>query len=404
MGRSIRQIIAVTTLNLRTLGQRLPSALVAMVGIAGVVVVLVAMLSIAEGFRQTLAGSGSPDTAIVMRGGSTSELTSGLLLEHTKIIADAPGVARIAGAEQSATPGAPAASAELFVIINLPKISTGTDANVPLRGVGPEAFVVRPDVRIVEGRSFEPGRNEVIAGEGASRQFAGLEPGSELVLGQARWDVVGIFTSGGTVADSELWTDARVLQPAYRRGSTFQSVYAKLESPQAFDTFKDALTTDPRLDVDVQRESEYYASQSQQLSLMITALGWLIALFMGLGAVIAALITMYSAVAARSREIATLRALGFAGLPVVVSVLFEALLLALAGGVVGAALAYAVFNGYQAATMNWQTFSQVTFDFAVTPELVIQGLVYALVLGFFGGLPPAIKAARLPVAVALREA
>jgi len=398
----IPQIIAVTALNLRTLGQRLGSSLVAMVGIAGVVVVLVAVLSIAEGFQQTLAGTGSDDTAIVMRGGSTSEMTSGLGLEDTRVIADAPGVQRITS--ESGGTSVPAASAELFVIINLPKISTGSDANVPLRGVGPEAFTVRPDVQIVAGRNFEPGRNEIIAGEGASQQFAGLVPGNTLRLGQAEWKVVGIFSSGGTVADSELWTDARVLQPAYRRGNTFQSVYAKLSSADAFQEFKDSLTTDPRLNVEVQRESDYYAGQSETLSLLIRVLGWLIATFMGLGAVIAALITMYSAVAARRREIATLRALGFKSVPVIVSVLTEALLLALVGGCIGAAAAYLVFNGYQAATLNWQTFSQVTFAFAVTPPLVVQGILYALILGFFGGLLPAIKAARMPIAMALREA
>ncbi|MDY7092322.1 MAG: ABC transporter permease [Acidobacteriota bacterium] len=398
----IPQIFAVTALNLRTLGQRLGSSLVAMVGIAGVVVVLVAVLSIAEGFQQTLAGTGSDDTAIVLRGGSTSEMTSGLTLENTRVIADAPGVERISSEAGGTT--VPAASAELFVIINLPKISTGTDANVPLRGVGPEAFAVRPDVKIVAGRNFEPGRNEIIAGEGASRQFEGLEPGNTLRLGQAEWKVVGVFSSGGTVADSELWTDARVLQPAYRRGNTFQSVYAKLSSADDFQEFKDSLTTDPRLNVEVQRESDYYAGQSQTLSQLIRVLGWLIAAFMGLGAVIAALITMYSAVAARRREIATLRALGFKSVPVVISVLTEALLLALVGGCLGAAAAYLVFNGYQAATLNWQTFSQVTFAFAVTPPLVIQGIVYSLILGFFGGLLPAIKAARMPIAIALREA
>ncbi|MCB1054865.1 MAG: ABC transporter permease [Acidobacteria bacterium] len=397
MLRWIQQVAAVTLLNLQTLRQRLGSSLVAVVGIAGVVLVLVAVLSIAEGFSRTLKTAGSPDSAVVLRAGSDSEMTSGLRLEDTKIIADAPGVLR--GAD-----GAPAASPELFVVINLPKISTGTDANVPLRGVGPEAFEVRRNVRMVEGRKFELGRNEIIAGEGARSQFRGLDVGSELRLGQATWTVVGTFSSGGTVADSELWCDARVLQPAYRRGSTFQSVYARLESAEAFQQFKDALTSDPRLNVSVERETDYYAGQSELLSNLIRVLGWLIASLMGLGAIIAAVITMYSAVASRSREIATLRALGFAGLPVVVSVMVEALLLAVVGGALGGAVAYFGFNGFQTATINWETFSQVTFAFAVTPRLLIQGLVYALVLGFFGGLLPAIKAASMPVAVALREA
>jgi putative ABC transport system permease protein len=393
----LQQIVSVTWLNLRTLRQRLGSSSVAVVGIAGVVLVLVAMLSIAAGFQASLTSAASPDSALVLRGGSDSEMMSGLSLEHTKIISDAPGVKK--------TPqGVPLASAELFVVINLPKKSTGSDANVPLRGVEPQAFEVRNNWKIVEGRNFEPGRNEVIVGQGARVHFAGLELGDDLELGEAKWRVVGIFSTGGTVADSELWCDAKVLQPAYRRGSSFQSVYAKLDSPEAYSTFKDALTADPRLNIKVQREADYYASQSRALVGLIETLGWLIAGLMGLGAIFGALITMYSAVANRSREIATLRALGFARVPVVVSVMAEAVLLAVFGGALGALLAFLLFNGYQAATLNWQTFSMVTFAFAVTPRLMLQGLILALVLGFFGGLFPAIGAARMPVASALREA
>ena len=393
----LKQVLSVTLLNLRTLRQRLGSSAVAMVGIGGVVLVLVAVLSIAEGFRSTLNTAGSPDTALVLRGGSDSEMMSGLRLETTRIIADGPGVRR-------GDDGQALASAELFVIINLPKKSTGTDANVPLRGVGPAAFEVRENIEIIEGRSFEPGRSEVIVGRGARTHFANLEVGDLLDLGETEWTVVGIFSSGGSIAESEIWTDAKVLQPAYRRGNSFQSVYAKLQSPEAFDGFKDALTTDPRLNVKVIRETDYYASQSRALTGMVGSLGWTIAFLMGLGAVFGALITMYSAVANRSREIATLRALGFARVPVVISVMAESLVLAAVGGLAGAALAYLAFNGYQAATLNWQTFSQVTFAFAVTPQLMTQGIVYALILGFIGGLFPAIAAARTPVAAALREA
>lgn len=391
----ISQVTTVTLLNLRTLRERRGSSAVAVIGVAGVVTVFVAVLSMAEGFRATLATTGSPDTAIVMRGGTDTEMNSVLFREDTRIIADAPGVLR--------TAEGPLASAELFVIVDLPKRSTGTVANVALRGVQTSAFQVRDKLRIVEGRRFEPGRNEVIVGAGAVRQFAGLELGSLLHLGKTEWRVVGIFSTGGTAAESEIWCDASVLQPAYRRGSSFQSVYAKLVSPEAFDEFKEALTTDPRLNVKVMRESEYYAEQSRLLHSIITGLGTLVAGLMGIGAVFSSLNTMYSAVSARTREIATLRALGFGGGPVVVSVLVESLLLALVGGVLGGAVAYFGFNELHTTTLNWQSFSQVAFAFAVTPALLVQGILYALVMGLIGGLFPAIRAARLPVAAALRE-
>jgi putative ABC transport system permease protein len=395
MGAWISQAAAVTLLNLRTMPQRVASSAVALVGVAGVVAVFVAVLSIAEGFRQTMETTGAPDNAVVMRAGADAEMSSILMLDDTRIIADAPGIAR--------TPEGALVSAELFVIVDLPKRSTGTDANVPLRGVQPAAFSIRRDVRIVAGRRFEPGRNEIIAGSAAASQFAGLDLGRTLRWGESVWTVVGIFDAGGTVAESEVWCDAAVLQPAYRRGSSFQVVYARLDSPEAFGAFKDALTVDPRLSVKVMRETEYYAEQATFLHALITNLGLGIAALMGVGAVFGALNTMYSAVAARTREIATLRALGFGGGPVVVSVLAESMVLALAGGVLGGLLAWAAFNGYQVATMNWQSFSQVAFRFAVTPELLLRGTLYAVVIGFAGGLLPAIRAARLPVVTALRE-
>lgn len=391
----LNQIVAVTMLNLRSLGQRTASSAVAVVGIAGVVIVFVAVLSIAEGFRKTLVTAGSDDTAIVMRAGSDTELTSGLALEETRIIADAPGVLRHAT-------GA-VASAELLVLVDLNKKGMGTPANVPLRGVQPGAFGVRDEVRLVEGRMFESGRSEVIVGRAAAQQFEGIEVGRTLRWGESAWTVVGIFEANGSVAESELWADAGVVQPAYRRGTSFQAVYAKLESPGAFERFKDALTADPRLQIKVMRETEYYAQQSQQLSRLIRTLGYLIAVLMGIGAVFGAINTMYTAVSSRTREIATLRALGFGAGPVVLSVLTEAMALAFVGGAIGGVLAYAGFNGYQTATLNWQTFTQIAFAFAVTPPLLVQGLAYALVMGFFGGMLPAIRAARLPVVTALRE-
>jgi putative ABC transport system permease protein len=359
------------------------------------VAVLVGVLAIAEGFRRAMTVSGQPDVAVVLRSGADSEMTSGLSREETRVISDAPGIAHNAS-------GA-VASAELFVIIDLPKRSTGTDANVPLRGVEPEAFEVRGNIQLVQGRRFEPGRNEIIVGTGAAREFAGLDLGKQIKIGQNTWEIVGIFSANGGVAESELWSDAAVLQPAYHRGDAFQSVYAKLTSPEAFTVFRDALTSNPQLTVKVARTADFYAEQSTAVTEFITTIGVFIASMMALGALFGALNTMYSAVAARTREIATLRALGFSAMPVVISVLIESIALALAGGIVGGLGAYLVFDGFTAATINWQTFSQVTFAFAVTPQLLGRAILWAALLGLLGGLFPAIRAARLPIATGLRE-
>jgi len=391
----LRQVTSLTQFNLKSIWGHKGSAAAAVFGIAGVVAVLVAVLSIAQGFRHAMTVSGSPQTAIVMRSGADTEMMSGLGGPDTRIIADAEGVAR--------GPDGPLASAELFVIINLPKRSTGTDANVPLRGVERPAFEVRNGIEIVQGRRFEWGRNEVIAGAGAAIEFEGLDVGSQIQVGKNAWTVVGVFTENGGISESEIWTDAAVLQPAYRRGNSFQAVYARLDSPDAFQDFKDRLTTDPRLNVKVLRQPEYYAEQSTMVTNLITGLGTLVASLMGVGAVFGALNTMYTAVSSRTREIATLRALGFGGVPVVVSVLLESLVLALVGGSLGAGLAYVVFDGFRAATINWQSFAQVAFAFDVTPGLLLQGILFAALIGLVGGLLPAIRAARLPVAAALRE-
>jgi len=393
--RWLAQTLAVTGVSLRSLGQRLGSSIVAVVGFAGVVAVFVAVLSIAEGFGRVMERGTSPGTALVLRAGSDTEMSSGLELEHTRIIKDAPGV--LGGSD------GPQASAELFVVVDVPKRATGTDANVPLRGVEPAAFAVREAVRIVAGRRFHDGRNEVIVGQAAAREFAGLELGNHLRWGENVWEVVGVFSADGSVYESEIWTDARVLQPAYRRGSSFQSVYAKLESPAAFQRFKDALTADPRLEVDVLREDDYYAAQSQVLRTLVQTLGNVVALLMAVGATFGARNTMYSAVAARGQEIATLRALGFQGGPVLVSVMAESLLLAVVGGLLGGGLAYAVADGYHTATMNWQSFSQVAFGLTVTPRLLAGGIAYALAMGFCGGIFPALRAVRTPIAIGLRE-
>lgn len=390
----LSQILTISWFNLRNLPQRLGSSLATIVGVAGVVLVFIAVLSIAAGLDKTLASTGDAETVIVMRSGSNDEMSSGLGHEDTRIVADAPGIAR--------NERGPLASAELYVIVDLPKRGSDTPANVPLRGVSPPAFDVRRGFEMVEGRRFEPGRNEIIVGAGAAQEFEGLELGAEKRWGENVWTVVGVFSTGGTVADSEIWCDAKVLQPAYRRGNSYQSVHARLESAAAFQRFKDALTSDPRLNVRVENAQDFYAGQSSMLSGLIRTLGMAIGLLMGFGAVFGALNTMYTAVSARTREIATLRALGFGAGPVVISVLFEALVLAAIGGAAGALLAYGIFNGFHAATLNWQTFSQVTFAFAVTGPLMVGGFVYALAMGLVGGLLPAVRAARLPVARALR--
>ena len=391
----LNRTLVITTLSLRTLRQRAGASAVAVVGVAGVVLVFVAVLSIAEGFQGALAGAGSPDTAIIMRGGSGSELGSALALADTRIIKDAAGVRR--------ADSGPVASAELFVVVDLPKRSTGTVANVPLRGVEPAAFGVRDEVRLVEGRMFRPGTSEIIVGRMATTQFLGIELGSVQRWGESAWEVVGIFEAGGTLSESEIWCDARVLQPAYRRGDTFQSVLARLESADVFDRFRTTLTADPRLDVMVEREDAYYQERSELVHALITGLGTIIAVLMGIGAVFGAVNTMYNAVAARTREIATLRAIGFSGFSVVVSVLLESALLSAVGGVLGGAIAYGAFHGYQTATYNWQTFSHVAFSLDVTPALLVQGGLYALVMGFLGGLFPAVRAARVPIVAALRQ-
>ena len=392
---AIKQIYAITLLNLRTIPQRLGSSLVGVVGIAGVVVVLIAVLSIAEGFQATMRDAGSPSRALVMRSGSDSEMTSGLGGPETEIIKEAPGIARDG---QTVV-----ASAELFVIIALPKRSTGTDANVPLRGISPTAFQVRDEASIVEGRMLQFGTNEVVIGRAASGQFSGLDLGAEVKSGQLTWKVVGIFETDGSVAETEIWCDARTLQGAYRRGNSYQSVLARLDSPASFDTFKNALTSNPQVNVLVRRESEYYAAQSSTLTGMIRVIGYSIAGLMALGTVFGAVLTMYTAVATRTREIATLRALGFNSTAVVISVLAESLTLAALGGIIGGVIAYVGFNGYQTSTINFQTFSQVAFAFRVTVALLVSGLVWAVVMGFLGGLFPALRAGRLPIAKALRE-
>lgn len=393
--RTMQQILAVTWLNIRNVPQRLGASMVAVIGVAAVVLVFAAVLSMATGFERTMLAAGAEDTAIIMRSGSTSEMNSGLSQEQALIVANAPGVMRDGDT--------PLASAELYVIVDIRKKSNNQEANVPLRGVQPAAFQVRDNVEIVEGRMFEPGRNEFVVGRAAQQEFVGLDTGSTIRFGQTDWSVVGTFTAGGSVSESELWTDVRVLQDAYRRGNSFQSVRVRLEDKEGVEALGERLTGDPRIDPDVLSEKAYYSAQAEPLSRFIRMVGYPLMILMSIGAVFGALNSMYSSVSARGKEIATLRALGFGPFAVMTSTIVESTLLAAVGGVIGGAAAYLLFNGFRVSTLNGASFSQVVFDFAVTGGLLLQGIVAALIIGVIGGFFPAIRAARLPVAQALRE-
>lgn len=391
----LRQILAVTWLNLRNLPQRIASSAVAIVGVAAVVLVFSAVLSMAKGFERTMVSAGSEDTAIILRRGATSELNSGLSNEQMLIVTNAPGVMKDGDT--------PVVSAELYVVVDVKKKSNNTDANVPFRGVQASAFAVRKGVKISEGRMFEPGKNEIIVGLSAQREFVGLDVGSTIKFGQTVWTIVGSFDAHGSVSESELWTDIIVLQGAYRRGNSYQSVRVRLDSPESLAVLQDTLDLDPRIDVEVQNERDYYAGQAEGLTRFIGIVGYPLTVLMAIGALFGALNSMYSSVSVRGKEIATLRALGFGPGAVLLSTMVESTLLALVGGLIGGALAFVVFNGFQVSTLNGASFSQVVFNFAVTGDLLIQGLQAALIIGVVGGFFPAIRAARLPVAAALRE-
>jgi putative ABC transport system permease protein len=395
MFNGIAQILVVTVMNLRNLPQRLGTSAVAVFGVACVVGVFIGVLSMAAGFQRTMVSAGAADTLIIMRAGANSEMSSGMGLAQTQLVANLPGIAK--------RDGVAIASPELFVVIDVPKRATNSPANVPLRGVESMAIAVRDKFEIIAGRNFEPGKNELIVGRGAHNQFANLDVGSVIKSGQVEWKVVGIFAAGGGLAESELWCDAKILQSAYRRGNSYQIMRVKLSDKNTLDEFKAAMAADPQLNLEAQRETDYLAAQSEPLSQFIKMVGYPLAMLMALGAIFGAVNTMYTSVSNRTREIATLRALGFGAWPVAISTLVESLLLAFIGGLIGSLVVYLVFNGYTVSTLNFTSFSQVVFDFAVTPELLIQGLIFAVVIGVIGGLFPALRAARLPIATALRE-
>ncbi|MDO1529098.1 ABC transporter permease [Fulvimonas sp. R45] len=391
--RGGRQAGSVTAVGVGTLRQRLGSSSVIVIGIAGVVGVLVALLAMGQGFQATLQSGGRDDTAIVLRGGSVSESQSVLTRNDVDAIEQAPGIARDAA-------GKPQVSAELVVAANLRKKGSDDDANAQLRGLDDTAWALRPTLKIVAGRKFKPGLNELVVGQGAQREFAGLDVGDEVKLGMQTWKVVGVFASGDAY-DSELWADRQEVASAYRRGNSAESVLVKLTGAGAFAAFKAALASDPKLKVEADTTRAFFARQSEGLAKMIRVVGLTVGVIMAIGAVFGALNCMFAAVAARSREIATLRAIGFRGGPVVVSVMLETMLLALLGGLLGALVVWLVFDGYTASTLNGLT--DVMFQFKVAPALIWTGLKWALAIGFAGGLFPAVRAARMPVTTALRE-
>lgn len=390
--RTLRQIREIVLMNLRSIPQRLGASFVIVIGIAGVVGVLVAMLSMSSGLTKTLTATGRADRVVILRGGSNAELSSFLDRASATLVRQDPAIAR-------GSDGLPLASGELIIVVEVPRIGQRTGANVSLRSVEPDGFEMRPEVRIVEGRRFKPGLREIIVGRGAQMQFAGLEVGEEVRFRGSSWRIVGVFESGDA-HESELWADTETAQSAFGRTGV-SSVLVQLTSVDAFDALKQRLTTDPQLNVDVLREREYFGAQSAGLARQIGFLTGIVAAIMAVGALFGALNTMYSAVSARTVEIGTLRALGFGRLPVVASVMAESMLLSLVGGLIGAGIAYALFNGYSVSTLGGG-FTQVAFNFAVTPALLAQGLAWALGIGFLGGLMPALRAARLPVTTALR--
>lgn len=392
--RSGALALAATRIGIAGLPQRWGASLVVIVGIAGVVAVLVAMLAMGEGFAATLKGTGNDTTAIVLRGGSQAETNSVITRDQVPLISSLAGIAR-------GNDGRPAISPELSQVVNMVTRSDGTDANAQLRGVGDAAWTLRPQVKLIQGRRFNPGMRELVVGKRTQEQYVGLELGKQIELANQQWTIVGVFESGDS-HESELWSDAETLASTYNR-QAFQSVTVRLAGKDGLKQLKAAMAADPRLKLDVDTTRNYYGKQSEGLTRLIRALGTVIGVIMAIGAVFGALNTMFAAVAGRAREIATMRAIGFRGLPVVTAVMLETLLLALLGGLLGAGLAWLVFNGYSVSTLS-ANFSQVVFQFKVSPELLWSGLKWALGIGLVGGLFPALRAARLPVTVALRAA
>lgn len=386
----LAQIGAVTMINLRSIPQRWGMSLATVFSIALVVGVLLAFLSMANGFRATIQGSGADDIAIMLRGGAQAELNSGFGRDTVRLIETAPGIARTQDDRLLL-------SAELYVVADGRRRSSGTDANLPLRGVGGEAARLRDGFTLVEGRMFAQGSNELVVGQGVLREYAGFDLGQTIRLGQNEWTVVGVFSTGGSVFDSEIWADVGVIQNLYQRGNSYQSIRVRLTRPEAIEELRAFVEAEPRLDLDVSNEREYFADSVGGTQDLILFVGWPLSIIMAIGALAGAWNAMYASVDSRLREIATLRAIGFGGLPAFIGAMAESMILALIGGIIGAVATYFIFNGVSASTLGGASFTQVVFSFAVTPESVVSGVVLALIVGFFGGFVPAIRAANAPL-------
>jgi putative ABC transport system permease protein len=389
------QIASVMSMNIRSIPQRFWMSLATVIAVAVVVAVLLAFLAMANGFRTTLQGSGSNELAVLMRTGSQAEINSVLSREQINLIAESPGIARDANG--------PLISPELYLIVDGKKKGTQTKANLPFRGIDERGLELRPSMRIVQGRMFEPGKNEIVVGEAILREFSGFELGNTIKLGRAQWQVVGVFSAGGSIFDSELWADVRTVQSQFDRGNTVQIVRAKLTTPGDVTPIEETIKGDQRLNLEVETEKTFYQEQSQGISDLIFYIGWPLAIAMALGALAGALNTMYNSVAQRSGEIATLRAIGFPGLPVFCGTLFESLILALVGGIVGAFAAFLFFDGLTTSTLG-SSFTQIVFKFDMNADVLTDGIILALVIGFVGGFFPAMRAARLPVLLAFAAA
>ena len=391
---ALRQIAAVSAINIRSLPHRIGTSSVVVIGIAGVVAVLISVLAMSTGFIKTLQSTGPEHRAVVVRTGSSAELVSVLTNDAALTIANAAGI-------KKAGDGRPLVSPETLLIMNLTK-KDGEDATAPFRGFTQDGFAVHPEIKMISGRAFRPGVTEMIVGKSAQRLYSGLDIDARVKLRGSTWTVVGVFDGSGSSHDSELIADKQTLNSAYQRGDGEQSVWVVLDSQGSFQAFKDAITANPQLQVDVSTEQDFTAQQSSAISQILKVVAYVVGGIMAIGAIFGALNTMYSAVSTRSREIATLRAIGFGPAPVVISVFVEALLLALIGGSIGALIAWVLFNGYSVNSVGGGFGGQLIFDLAVTPALVGLGITWACVIGLIGGLFPAIRAARLPVATALR--
>ena len=393
---SFTQLIKVLGMNFRSIPQRWGSSLVAIAGIAGVVAVFVTVLSIANGLNDTVTKGGSDDVLFILGAAANSELNSGVNNEELIAIEELSGLA-------TDSAGTPMLSPELFVIVDLKKKTTGLDANVPLRGVSSKAFQLRPNFEIAEGRAFTSGLNEIIVGKSIMGTYQELELGGEIKWGKNVWTVVGVFADNGSMAESEIWADLGVLQSSYNRNNNYSSVRAKIKDPSLITSIKEQVDANPKLVLSVKSEQDYLSEQTEIMNVVINTIGFILAVLMGIAASFGAINTMYTAVSARTREIATLRALGFKRGSIVFSVLSESILLGLLGGLLGGVLAYLFFNGFKVSTLSWSSFTQVAFTFKVTIDLLVTGIIVALIIGLIGGLLPSIRAARIPISQALRE-